>query len=146
MPYLKSSRHFILRRVVHFFLIIIFSVPICGCATLRSTGVFSNRGGTRSEDVVRHTVTKSGETLSIISRQYTGSSKNWRIIASENSGIDPKRLSLGQKIRIPKNLIRVRARRAAGEANLKDELIREKLMDAVLEKTCEPIGIKQRAE
>ncbi len=117
-------------------------MPISGCATLRSTGVFSYRGGERSGHVVRHTVTKRGETLSAISRQYTGTSKNWRVIASENSGIDPKKLSLGQRIRIPKNLIRVRGQRAIGEANLKDELIREKLMDAVLEKTCDPAGSK----
>lgn len=56
------------------------------------------------EEVV-HTV-KSGETLGGIALEYTGKVMNYKAIADYNEISDPKSLRAGQKIRIPKNLIK----------------------------------------
>jgi len=45
-----------------------------------------------------------GETLAIIAKHYTGKSENWRGIASSNRIVDPRRLQIGQAIKIPRAL------------------------------------------
>jgi hypothetical protein len=52
-----------------------------------------------------HTVRWSGESLSIISKWYTGSIDRWSEIAKANPGIDPNRIYAGMKIRIPKKIM-----------------------------------------
>jgi nucleoid-associated protein YgaU len=47
-----------------------------------------------------HTV-RSGETLQKIAKQYYGGFSKWRWIADANRGVDPSRLRLGQKLKIP---------------------------------------------
>jgi len=47
---------------------------------------------------------QSGETLAIIAKHYTGKSKNWREIVRLNRIADPRRLQIGQAIKIPKRL------------------------------------------
>ena len=44
---------------------------------------------------------KSGETLSEIAQQALGSSKLWPSIVEANPGVDPARLSVGTKLRLP---------------------------------------------
>jgi peptidoglycan endopeptidase LytF len=67
----------------------------------------------RSQSTVRsivHTV-REGDTLSAIAERRFGNAQLWNVIAEANPGIDPHRLRLGQKLRIP-----IRAgRRPAGE-------------------------------
>jgi hypothetical protein len=58
----------------------------------------------------RHKVRYSGETLSIIAEWYTGDVENWRHLARVNSKLDPNRIKIGTKIRIPENLLRTRKR------------------------------------
>lgn len=44
---------------------------------------------------------KSGDTLSSIAANYFGSAKQWQAIAKANPGMDPVKLAVGQKIRLP---------------------------------------------
>ena len=56
-----------------------------------------------------HTVKWSGESLSIIAGWYTGDIKNWKILAEANPDMDPKVVVVGQKIRIPENVMTIRS-------------------------------------
>ena len=55
-----------------------------------------------------HTVRWQGETLCLIAQWYTGSWKNWRTLADSNSGINPDRLVIGDKVVIPEELLKNR--------------------------------------
>jgi len=46
-------------------------------------------------------VVASGETLSAIALKYYGSANAWSILADANPGIDPDRLQIGQRLRVP---------------------------------------------
>jgi LysM repeat protein len=54
---------------------------------------------------LRHTVRWPGETLSIIAKWYTGSLDNWKALANANPKLDPKRITMGTKIRIPEEML-----------------------------------------
>lgn len=53
-----------------------------------------------------HKVKYRGETLGKISSWYTGSAKNWRNILKANPGLKPEKIKIGDKIVIPKNLLK----------------------------------------
>ena len=53
-----------------------------------------------------HTVSRSGETLAAISRWYTGSADNWKRLVDVNKGLNPRRIRVGDKILIPKELMK----------------------------------------
>ena len=53
-----------------------------------------------------HKVKYQGESLSIIAKWYTGDVKNWRSVAKVNPQLDPNRITVGDKIRIPNKLLR----------------------------------------
>ena len=53
-----------------------------------------------------HTVRRSGETLMVISRWYTGSADNWKRLVEANNGINPRRIKVGDKILIPEALMK----------------------------------------
>jgi predicted small lipoprotein YifL len=55
-----------------------------------------------------HTVRWQGETLCLIAQWYTGSWKNWRILADANSAINPDRLAIGDRVVIPEGLLKNR--------------------------------------
>jgi hypothetical protein len=55
-----------------------------------------------------HTVRYSGETLAIIALWYTGSTDHWPRLAAANPRIDPKRIYIGHRIRIPAKLVKIR--------------------------------------
>ena len=55
-----------------------------------------------------HRVKYSGETLSIIAKWYTGDVENWQALTKANPKLDPKRINVGDKIRIPKNILNTR--------------------------------------
>ena len=57
------------------------------------------------ESFVSHKVNK-GESLSVIAKQYTGSYKNWKIIAVFNRIDDPTKIRVGQIIKVPKKLLK----------------------------------------
>ena len=52
-----------------------------------------------------HTVRWPGETLSIISNWYTGKGENWKLLAKANPELDPHRIRMGEKIRIPEKIM-----------------------------------------
>ena len=53
-----------------------------------------------------HTIQWPGETLSIIAKWYTGSSSNWGALAKANPKLNPNLIRIGDKISIPKGLIK----------------------------------------
>jgi LysM repeat protein len=55
-----------------------------------------------------HVVRWHGETLSSIAAWYTASWQNWQALARANPKIDPNRIEIGQKIRIPEALLKTR--------------------------------------
>jgi hypothetical protein len=56
-----------------------------------------------------HTVKWSGESLSIIAGWYTGDIQNWKMLAEANPDMDPNVVAVGQKIRIPENVMTTRS-------------------------------------
>jgi len=52
-----------------------------------------------------HTVTYKGETLSLISKWYTGKVSNWKEVAKSNKHIIPEAMPIGAKIIIPTTLL-----------------------------------------
>ena len=46
-------------------------------------------------------IVKSGDTMSSIASDWFGDANKWSLIARENPNIDPARLSVGQKLRLP---------------------------------------------
>ena len=56
-----------------------------------------------SMEVIVHTV-KSGDRLSDIAKQYTGTAENWRNIAAFNEISNPRRLRVGTAIEIPMSM------------------------------------------
>jgi len=55
-----------------------------------------------------HKVKWAGESLSIIAAWYTGSLENWKVLAKVNPKVNPSRIYIGQKIRIPGDLLKTR--------------------------------------
>jgi len=53
-----------------------------------------------------HAVRRSGETLIAISSWYTGSADNWKRLVEANSGLNPRRINVGDKILIPAALMK----------------------------------------
>ena len=52
-----------------------------------------------------HRVKYSGETLSIIAKWYTGDAENWQALTKANPKLDPNRINVGDKIRIPRTIL-----------------------------------------
>ena len=98
---MKSGFHKIrFAGLLGFTLIWIFS----GCAQMRDTGERPRKGPSYYE----HKVKWTGETLSIIAKWYTGSFENWQVLAKINPGMDPNRIQMGEKVRIPENLMKTK--------------------------------------
>ena len=55
-----------------------------------------------------HKVRWEGETLSLIAKWYTGSQKNWKVLAKDNPWLEPNNISTGHKIFIAKNLLKTK--------------------------------------
>ncbi len=70
---------------------------------------------------VVHSVSKKGETLSSISRRYTGAASNWKKLEAANPKINPHRLRIGDRILVPGELINA-AEQPTARAALKEAL------------------------
>jgi hypothetical protein len=55
-----------------------------------------------------HKVRWERETLSLIAKWYTGSQKNWKVLAKDNPWLEPNDLSVGHKIFIARNLLKTK--------------------------------------
>lgn len=76
---------------------------ILGCQPQKQNqGTAPTRQGSPYID---HIVQYPGETLSIIANWYTGSGRNWELVLDANPGVDPRRIRLGDLIRIPRELL-----------------------------------------
>ncbi|MBN1276971.1 MAG: LysM peptidoglycan-binding domain-containing protein [Deltaproteobacteria bacterium] len=53
-----------------------------------------------------HTVKYPGETLPIISKWYTGDENNWEALADANPYMDYEKMSAGDRLFIPENLLK----------------------------------------
>ena len=53
-----------------------------------------------------HEVRYPGETLGLISEWYAGSPRHWRAILQSNAGLDVRRIAIGTKLNIPRELVR----------------------------------------
>lgn len=52
-----------------------------------------------------HTVSLPDESISIIAKWYTGDLKKWQMLADCNPAINPNRIFLGNKIKIPRSVM-----------------------------------------
>lgn len=78
----------------------LFVLCFSGCLSLdRYTGYF------RQDRCYTHTVRWPGENLSLISKWYTGSADNWKILARTNPELDPDRIQVGERIRVPEKIM-----------------------------------------
>ena len=69
----------------------------------------SDRNGTDllpGEEYFIHTVQWPGESLSIIAKWYIGRLMDWEILAAHNPDLDPNRIYVGDRIRIPESRMR----------------------------------------
>ena len=57
---------------------------------------------------IEHRIRWPGETLSVVSKWYTGRYTNWKKLANHNPEINPNHIRIGQKIYIPKSLLKTR--------------------------------------
>jgi LysM repeat protein len=87
-----------LAGLLGFTLLLIFA----GCAQMRDGGERPRKGPAYYE----HKVKWTGETLSIIAKWYTDSFENWKVLAKINPGMDPNRIQIGERVRIPENLMK----------------------------------------
>ena len=62
----------------------------------------------KKESYYVHKVRWEGETLSLIAKWYTGSQKNWKVLAKDNPWLEPNDISTGHKIFIPRNLLKTK--------------------------------------
>lgn len=62
-------------------------------------------GKSSPREFLAHEVKYSGETLSAISKWYTGSA-NWKPIATATPGLSPHRLDIGQIVLVPQELVK----------------------------------------
>jgi hypothetical protein len=63
------------------------------------------RGVLSEKNVYVHTVRWPGESLAVIAKWYTGDVKNWRILANDNPTINPRSISVGDRIEIQEHLL-----------------------------------------
>lgn len=56
----------------------------------------------------KHEIRWLGESLSVVSKWYTGRYSNWKKLVNHNPEINPNRIRIGQKIYIPVNLLKTR--------------------------------------
>ena len=69
---------------------------------------YNNQGQTPLDPKTTHIhiVKYPGESLSIIAAWYTGDLQNWKKLAKANPGLNPARIFIGNRIRIPKSMIK----------------------------------------
>jgi LysM repeat protein len=75
-----------------------------GCTQMGGVGERPRKGPAYYE----HKVKWKGESLSIIAQWYTGNAENWKVLAKINPGIDPNRIQIGERVRIPVNLMKTK--------------------------------------
>jgi LysM repeat protein len=75
-----------------------------GCTQMSGVGERPRKGPAYYE----HKVKWKGESLSMIAQWYTGNAENWKVLAKINPGIDPNRIQMGERVRVPENLMKTK--------------------------------------
>ncbi|MCP4342497.1 MAG: LysM peptidoglycan-binding domain-containing protein [Desulfobulbaceae bacterium] len=103
-----------------FLLGLFFSLACAGCVSKNSTqqakteveapieypGAIYEQGDEASPaGYYIHTVKLPDESISIIAKWFTGDLMNWEVLAKHNPTINPNRIFLGNKIRIPRDIM-----------------------------------------
>ena len=104
-----------------FFLCLALSIVCISCAAMkkdqpeppldipqdsRPDPIYERRSRTvPSPGYYTHVVKLPGESLSIIAKWFTGDLNNWKTLAKYNPSMNPNRIFLGDKIRIPRHLM-----------------------------------------
>jgi LysM repeat protein len=105
-------------------LLLVVAIMMAGCATCSEQleklgdwgrglyakseeGPSATQGPEESKqtDFYVHTVRWPGESLSIISKWYTGNIDQWSAVAKANPALNPNLIRVGVKIRIPKKIM-----------------------------------------
>ena len=68
----------------------------------------AGKSTSKNTSYYEHKVRWEGETLSLIAKWYTGSQKNWKVLAKDNPWLEPNNLSTGHKIFIARNLLKTK--------------------------------------
>ena len=68
----------------------------------------AGKSTSKNTSYYEHKVRWERETLSLIAKWYTGSQKNWKVLAKDNPWLEPNDLSIGHKIFIPRNLLKTK--------------------------------------
>ncbi len=104
----------ILRQLnLPFFLCLSLSLLCAGCAPKSPEpefpdfpeAVYEKGDETVPAGYYIHTVSLPNESISIIAKWFTGDLRNWEELAKFNPNINPNRIFLGDKIKIPRNLM-----------------------------------------
>ena len=90
-------------------ILLIFS----GCAQMKTFSKSDSKSAKikpagKNTAYYEHKVRWEGETLSLIAKWYTGSQKNWKVLAKDNPWLEPNNLSTGHKIFIARNLLKTK--------------------------------------
>lgn len=94
-------------------------LSIVGCAELKGIFEPGPKETPSAEQKIRpkgyeapfvHEVRWRGESLSLIARWYTGSPNNWKALADANPKLNPDLIHIGDRIIIPKKLLRTEKR------------------------------------
>ena len=68
----------------------------------------AGKSTSKNTSYYQHKVRWERETLSLIAKWYTGSQKNWKVLAKDNPWLEPNYISTGHKIFIPRNLLKTK--------------------------------------
>ena len=68
----------------------------------------AGKSTSKNTSYYEHKVRWERETLSLIAKWYTGSQKNWKVLAKDNPWLEPNNLSTGHKIFIARNLLKTK--------------------------------------
>jgi len=83
-----------------FFLLTCSLVILSGCAPKHTTSSVP-----QSPTLFPHKIKYSGETLAAIAEWYTGTTKNWQVLAAANPDLKPNKLTIGKTVLIPEDLL-----------------------------------------
>lgn len=85
-----------------FCLFLVVSVSSCSKASITPASIESK------PQQFFHKIANSGETLTIISKWYSGDVDNWNQIVLANPGLHPEKLTIGDVIMIPQDILKTR--------------------------------------
>ncbi len=99
------SDYFFMKKVTMFRVLVRTTILVIVTLSCSSCSYLQGKASDTERTYFRHVVRYPGETMGAISRWYTGETRNWKIIAQLNKSVSPKRISIGDEILIPDELV-----------------------------------------